>query len=167
MALLGSPGLLLGLLGRPLGLLLGSPGPLWAPSWALLGLSWASLGSLSGVPRTSPKNDPLLDASWLVFMVFWAPILVPFWINFWVPFWIPFLMCFLWSSWTLFRPKGCPKRGQARTRRTSKGRFCCYLRGFWHIAPFCFFQASWYPLAASWCQLGPCRSHLVAILDPK
>ena len=155
----------------PLGLLLGSPGPLWAPSWALLGLSWASLGSLLGVPRKNPKNDPLLDASWLVFIGFWAPILDQFWVNLWIPFWIPFLMCFLWSSWTLFRPKGRPKRGQARTRRTSKGRFCCYLRGFWHIAPFCCLSSVLVPscslLVPPWPLSLPFGSHFGSKIAPK
>ena len=164
---LGIPWPPLGPSWAPLGLLLGSPGAVWAPSWALLGLSWASLGSLLGVPRTSPKNDPLLDASWLVFMGFWAPILVPFWVNFWIPFWIPFLMCFLWSSWTLFRPKGHPKRGQARTRRTLQGPFLLLFAKVLACRSFCGFQSSWCPLAASWCHLGPFRSHLGPILDPK
>ena len=142
---LGIPWPPLGPSWAPLGLLLGSPGPLWAPSWALLGLSWASLGSLLGVPRTSPKNDPLLDASWLVFMGFWAPILIPFWVPFWFIlgsvldiFVDVFFVVVLDPLQAQRLPKGGPKEDQT----SLGGPFLLLFAKVLACRSFLFFQAS-------------------------
>ena len=151
----------------PLGLLLGSPGPLWAPSWALLGFSWASLGSLLGVPRTSPKNDPLLDASWLVFMGFWAPILDPILGPFLDPVLDPFFDVFFVVVLDPLQAQRPPKEGPSEDQTHLQGTFLLLFTRVLACRYFNCFQAPWCPLAASWCQLGPVRSRLNAILEPK
>ena len=166
----------------------GSLGLLWpplGPSWAPLGLPWGCLvallgplgpplgplGPLLGLAWALQERDPKMDPFWVplgsIFVGVLDSSLVPCWFQFWFPFWVSLWGRFLELPWAHLWPISCQKEGPRRTRRALEGHFCCYLRRFWHVAPFAVFKrlgALLRPLGASVAMFAPFR---VPFWNPK